>query len=83
MTTIYHEQGFDEDKYFGNQVACPTCGGLGYWMDMHYVTKDMAIDACEPSMEGMSMEEKVKCTHCNGEGWVITTEPISNDEIPY
>jgi DnaJ-class molecular chaperone len=29
MTTIYHEQGFDEDKYFGVAITCMRCGGSG------------------------------------------------------
>lgn len=52
---------------------CEKCNGQGrvYWTDIHYVTRDMAIDAGEPSMEGMPMEEQrdEECPDCNGSGY--------------
>lgn len=56
---------------------CPACGGQGFWMATHYVTRDMASDACEPSMEGMAMEEKVPCDRCGG-GGVVEAEPAGD-----
>jgi len=84
MTTIYHEQGFDEDKYFGVQVVCPDCEGQGYVVQTRYVTKDMATDACAPEMEGMPIPDQIKCWKCNGDGWIVSTQITKDDdEIPY
>lgn len=60
MTTIYHEQGFDEDKYFGIQIECPDCNGQGCWKcgekgwtivsgdaDLEYATKEIIISGIE------------------------------------
>lgn len=48
---------------------CERCGGSGAIQEcigVHYVTADMAMDACEPSMEGMPIEEFgwVSCPDC-------------------
>jgi len=55
---------------------CKGCGGNGEVYGereiMHYVTHEMALDAGEPTMEGMPMPERAQttdiCTHCNGTG---------------
>jgi len=46
----------------------PDCNNQGEYMTggIHYVTREMALDACEPSMEGMEIEdfEHVQCEFC-------------------
>ena len=51
-------------------VQCAVCEGSGRIpIGEHFVTRDMAMDACEPSMEGMSMGiEYGPCPNCNGDG---------------
>ena len=55
----------------GREEQCGECGGQGYWIATHYVTRDMATDAGEPSMEGMPMEERVPCNRCGGGGVIL------------
>ena len=47
---------------------CPNCNNEGGYMTggIHYVTRDMALDACEPEMEGMAIDniEHVQCEFC-------------------
>ena len=48
---------------------CEVCGGSGYDSDGtsdQFVTHDMALDACEPSMEGMRIpgREPSECPYC-------------------
>ena len=47
---------------------CSDCNNKGGYMTggIHYVTRDMASDACEPEMEGMAIEdfEHVQCEFC-------------------
>jgi len=49
---------------------CPDCNGDGVIaIGENFVTHDMALDACEPSMEGMSMGiEYAQCPRCQGGG---------------
>jgi hypothetical protein len=49
---------------------CPDCQGEGRIpIGEHFVTRDMAIDAGEPNMEGMSMGiEWGTCSRCQGGG---------------
>ena len=58
---------------------CPYCGGAGCTYDQvptyGLVTKDMASDACDPSLEGCTIQtgfEDVQepCQMCNGTGEV-------------
>lgn len=49
---------------------CPACDGQGSWTETHYVTREMASDACAPDMEGMPMKKKVRCHNCGGSGQV-------------
>ena len=51
---------------------CPECGGAGVFRDVQTgeVTHDMALDACEPSMEGQPIFEDVPCSFCGGGGRV-------------
>jgi transcription elongation factor Elf1 len=52
------------------EEKCPECGGSGQVpIGEHFVTRDMAIDAGEPEMEGMSMGvEYDTCSTCGGYG---------------
>lgn len=52
------------------QTQCPTCEGSGQVaLGEHFVSRYMAMDACEPSMEGMSMGiEYGPCPDCGGTG---------------
>lgn len=70
MTTIYHEQGFDEDKYFGIQIDCPNCGGSGYTIEIEAAHHPQCRDDCRfcPVPE----YAQIQCWNCNGEGWIIT-----------
>jgi DnaJ-class molecular chaperone len=83
MVTIYHEQGFDEDKYFGVQVICPKCDGKGYFKVPYEFTHDMAVDAGIPELEGQIDEVREKCQACGGDGWIIVSKAESDEEIPY
>ncbi len=49
------------------RTTCPACGGYGF--HVHYVSHDMATDACEPEMEGQEMREP--CEQCRGDGWIL------------
>lgn len=53
-------------------IPCPGCGGGGI---LGYVSRDMALDACEPSMEGMP----IPCGRCNG-GGCVGMMPAPDDE---
>lgn len=52
------------------EKECPNCGGTGMEIiGEHFVSRDMALDACEPSMEGMHHSyEEAPCSECNGAG---------------
>jgi len=60
---------------------CTQCCGDGQLViGEHHVTRDMALDACEPSMEGMFYGyEYVPCNICHGEG-VIMEENYYTEE---
>ena len=54
-------------------IECPECEGQGGTRAeeiVGYVTHDMALDACEPSMEGMPIYDWVdyECERCGGTG---------------
>lgn len=55
---------------------CPACGGSGQIpLGEHFVTRNMALDACEPAMEGMSCGiEYGPCEECDGTGVRTTQE---------
>lgn len=53
--------------------VCEACCGAGAVPMPHveYVTREMALDACEPSLEGQPIQtgvEDVTCPNCNGTG---------------
>jgi hypothetical protein len=52
------------------EEQCPICEGEGRLpVGEHFVTREMALDACEPAMEGMSMGiEYAQCPECGGMG---------------
>lgn len=60
---------------FDTVHQCQSCEGSGQVaLGEHFVTRDMALDACEPSMEGMSMGiEYGPCPDCNGSGIIQET----------
>lgn len=49
---------------------CPACEGSGRMpIGEHFISREMALDACEPAMEGMSMGiEYGPCEECSGGG---------------
>lgn len=49
------------------QIICPNCGGLGY---LEIVSREMALDAEAPEMQGMEIE----CDRCKGKGWIYGEE---------
>lgn len=55
-------------------LPCADCGGSGEAV-LGYVTRDMATDAGEPSMEGMPVPGQ--CPTCRGSGDVIGTPKAS------
>lgn len=57
---------------------CEACDGTGRQvLGEHFVTRDMASDAGEPAMEGMSMGlEYAACQQCSGEGVVFEPCPL-------
>jgi DnaJ-class molecular chaperone len=62
------------------QVQCESCEGTGqFCVGETLVSRDMAIDAECPSLEGMHYEyEFAPCPTCGGDGWIITS-PLDND----
>jgi hypothetical protein len=53
---------------------CPACLGDGYLVITRHVSRDMALDACEPGLEGQPIPELVQCVDCGGTGLI---EPSS------
>ncbi len=58
---------------YPQQVACDACGGSGkFCVGETLVSRDMAIDAECPSLEGTHYEyEFARCPTCGGDGWVL------------
>jgi len=58
------------------QKQCPECEGTGRMaLGEHYVTREMAIDGGDVTLEGMPMGiEYGPCSECSGDGWVETEE---------
>lgn len=58
------------------EVQCPDCEGQGMVNgDEEFVTHDMALDACEPLMEGMSLGIILEpCPTCGGGGVILEEE---------
>lgn len=55
------------------QVPCSKCGGGGC---LGLVSREMALDACEPSMEG----QDISCDTCGGMGYIV--EEVPDEEGP-
>jgi DnaJ-class molecular chaperone len=72
--------GDDEHSEDREPQPCEQCNGEGrVAIGEHFVTHDMASDACEPEMEGMSMGVEYElCQHCGGSG----EEPGRAEEKP-
>lgn len=51
-------------------TPCEACYGEGYVKVWHPITREMAMDAGEPSWEGQGMPERVTCEACGGAGVV-------------
>lgn len=51
-------------------VECPHCQGAGNVVILRSVSRDMAIDAGEPEMEGQPIPETVTCYLCGGDSQV-------------
>jgi len=62
-----------------NKIPCPQCQGEGKIpMGDYHVTREMAIDAGDPSLEGtLYGHEYERCRSCDGDGFV---ERIDNYE---
>lgn len=60
---------------------CEACGGAGMVpMGEHFVTRDMALDAGEPAMEGLSCGvEFGPCEVCGGGGLVEGSSTSGED----
>ena len=58
------------------EIQCPTCEGEGRIpLGEHFVSREMAQDACEPAMEGMSMGvEFGPCPDCSGMGLIVAPD---------
>lgn len=58
------------------EVQCPECGGSGQVpVGEHHVTREMALDAGCPEMEGTFYEvEYDRCALCGGSGLVESDE---------
>lgn len=61
---------------------CPDCQGEGKIpIGVHYVTRDMALDAGFPEMEGMEYSyEFAQCEKCEGDGRVLTEKSDQSSE---
>ena len=49
-------------------VPCPYCKGAGTITVIHHVTREMALDACDPLLEGMEIVDSTPCSRCGGTG---------------
>ena len=69
----------------GCTQPCPECRGAGGFRNVQTgeVTRDMALDACEPSMEGQPIFEDIPCSFCNGGGLVRkrVAEDMEEDNV--
>ena len=65
-----------EQHVESTRTTCPDCAGAGQLMaGEYYVTREMALDAGEPAMEGQLYSvEYVQCQRCEGRG-TIEEEP--------
>jgi len=60
------------------EEQCPDCCGAGYieMENIDYVSREMAMDAGDPLMEGQSIRllEKFVCESCGGTGIIVTED---------
>lgn len=64
------EEAIMLSEFAEDTIQCQACEGTGrVALGEHFVTREMALDACEPGMEGMSMGiEWGPCKACSGDG---------------
>lgn len=55
------------------QRSCDNCGGGGI---VGIISREMAMDAGEPAMEG----QEVPCDTCGGHGWVVDVDVVEAPE---
>jgi len=60
-----------------NEMTCLGCGGYGEQDVVEYVTHEMALDACEPAMEGMPQTYHAPCDGCSGTGFIHGAGPTA------
>lgn len=72
-------------------ITCPNCNGEGSIMVeiiAGYVSREMAMDACDMAYENQPIYETVEevCPYCGGRGEVeeseVIKDKISDDELP-
>lgn len=55
------------------QKICDACDGAGvvHWTETRYVSREMALDAGDISMEGMPIPDEcaAECQRCHGTGY--------------
>ena len=71
--TKYHVEDSNETQK--EEPSCQYCNGRGHTV-VGIVSHEMAIDACEPSMEGQEITEM--CKPCKGTGRRITVKDLTN-----
>lgn len=57
----------EEAESTGEPVPCPACGGSG--RIEYRISREMALDAGDPSLEGQPLSNR--CTMCGGDGQLI------------
>lgn len=70
-------------------VACPAACDNGHVVvGVDYVTRDMALDACDPALEGEPIPVLGPCLVCGGDGWILVpengepfVEPVSPESV--
>lgn len=55
-------------------IECIYCNGEGKITVERRVTREMAMDANEPDVEGWAYFEEIDCEHCRGDGWIRASD---------
>ncbi|MCK5641199.1 MAG: hypothetical protein KAJ19_10390 [Gammaproteobacteria bacterium] len=53
-----------------HEVVCPRCDGAGEFEVAREVSREMAIDAGDPALEGQPIPDQIQCDLCAGGGKV-------------
>jgi len=62
------------------QIMCSICRGRGTTEELQgIVSREMALDACEPELEGQLIYCDVRCWKCGGDGWYYEDEYNSDE----